>query len=122
MINKRNKSYLFCLICFFAILFLGLLYFDSKTGCFEVLWKCVKGTNIKEVVNVVAILSGISGILVGAASIRISNLSAVREYFQQGDTTEFIEARKNIYAKIDQNIKIDKNDVEASRIVAFFHF
>ena len=77
---------------------------------------------IKDVVNIVAILSGISGVLIGVASIRISNMGAVKEYFQQGDSLENVAARKEIYCKINNNIKIDKNDVAAGSIISFFHF
>lgn len=122
MINKRNKSYIFCLICLLAVGFLIFLNFNPDADCLKAIFGFAQATKIKDVVNIVAILSGISGILVGAASIRISNLGAVKEYFQQGDTAEFIEARRKIYSKIDRNIKIDKNDVDAASIVSFFHF
>lgn len=122
MINKRNKSYIFCIICLLAVGLLILLDINLEKDYLKVIFGFTKITKIKDVVNIVAILSGISGILVGVASIRISNLGAVKEYFQQGDTPEFIEARRKVYSKIDQNVKIDKNDVDAASIVSFFHF
>ena len=88
----------------------------------KIIYKLAKETKIKDVVNIVAILSGISGVLIGVASIRISNMEAVKEYFQQGDSLENVAARKEIYCKINNNIKIDKNDVAAGSIISFFHF
>lgn len=122
MINKRNKSYIFCIICLLAVGLVLFLDINPDENCLKAIFGFAKITKIKDVVNIVAILSGISGILVGAASIRISNLGAVKEYFQQGDTPEFIEARRKVYSKIDKNVKIDKNDVDAASIVSFFHF
>lgn len=122
MINKRNKSYIFYIICFVAVIFLVLINFEFFRDYMKDIFGFVQIKKMKDVVNIVAILSGISGILVGAASIRISNLGAVKEYFQQGDTPEFIEARKKLYSKIDRNIKINKNDLDAASIVSFFHF
>lgn len=75
-----------------------------------------------DVVNIVAILSGISAILVGVASIRISNLGAVKEYFQQGDNKEYTTARHNLYKKFEEGVSIDPNDADASNTVSFFHF
>lgn len=122
MINKRNQSYVICVLCLVVVGVLLYLNFKTDTSLLKTIFGFVQVTNIKDVVNIVAILSGISGILVGAASIRISNLGAVKEYFQQGDTAEFLEARRRIYSQIDQNVKIDKNDRDAASIVSFFHF
>ena len=82
----------------------------------------IKQYHIKDVVNIVAILSGISAILVGVASIRISNLGAVKEYFQQGDNKEYTTARHNLYKKFEEGVSIDPNDADASNTVSFFHF
>ena len=89
---------------------------------FDPIIEYIKQYHIKDVVNIVAILSGISAILVGVASIRISNLGAVKEYFQQGDNKEYTTARHNLYKKFDENVPIDPNDADASNTVSFFHF
>ena len=122
MINKKNKSYKFCIICLVSVCLLAFLYLGEKIGGLNAICEYFKKTKIKDIVNIVAILSGVSGILVGIASIRISNMGAVKEYFQQGDNKENAEARKEIYYKIDNNIKIDKNDRAAASVVSFFHF
>ena len=122
MINKRNKSYILCIICAVAVGLLAFLYFSKNIDCLKGIYEFAKDTNIKDIVNIVAIMSGVSGILVGAASIRISNMGAVKEYFQQGDAAEHTKARKQIYYKMEQNITIDKNDLAAADVVSFFHF
>ena len=100
----------------------SIFIFLQKIDYLKIIYKLAKETKIKDVVNIVAILSGISGVLIGVASIRISNMEAVKEYFQQGDSLENVAARKEIYCKINNNIKIDKNDVAAGSIISFFHF
>lgn len=89
---------------------------------FDPIIEYIKQYHIKDVVNIVAILSGISAILVGVASIRISNLGAVKEYFQQGDNKEYTTARHNLYKKFEEGVSIDPNDADASNTVSFFHF
>lgn len=88
MINKRNNSYKICIVCVMSIVILVFLYFCKKIDYLKIIYKFAKETKIKDVVNIVAILSGISGVLIGVASIRISNMGAVKEYFQQGDSLE----------------------------------
>ena len=119
MINKRNNSYKICIVCVMSIVILVFLYFCKKIDYLKITYKFAKETKIKDVVNIVAILSGISGVLIGVASIRISNMGAVKEYFQPGDSLENVAARKEIYCKINNNIKIDKNDVAAGSIISF---
>ena len=87
MINKKNKTYFFVVISFVCIAFIvGFHILDGRNiTLFDPIIEYIKQYHIKDVVNIVAILSGISAILVGIASIRISNLGAVKEYFQQGD-------------------------------------
>ena len=89
MINKKNKTYFFVVISFVCIVFIvGFHILDGRNiTLFDPIIEYIKQYHIKDVVNIVAILSGISAILVGVASIRISNLGAVKEYFQQGDNT-----------------------------------
>ena len=101
MINKRNNSYKICIVCVMSIVILVFLYFCKKIDYLKIIYKFAKETKIKDVVNIVAILSGISGVLIGVASIRISNMGAVKEYFQQGDSLE---------------------NVAAGSIISFFHF
>ena len=94
MINKKNKSIIFVTISLLCIVLSIAVYILEKSGgsC-SFLVTVFKRWHLKETVDIVAILSGISGILVGIASIRISNLGAVKEYFQQGDAKEHTEAR-----------------------------
>ena len=97
MINKKNKTYFFVVISFVCIVFIvGFHILDGRNiTLFDPIIEYIKQYHIKDVVNIVAILSGISAILVGVASIRISNLGAVKEYFQQGDNKEYTTARHN---------------------------
>lgn len=123
MINKKNKSIIFVTISLLCIILSIVIYILEKSGgSFSSLATVFKRWHLKETVDIVAILSGISGILVGIASIRISNLGAVKEYFQQGDAKEYAEARKNLYQKFDAGIKINKDDRDASNVISFFHF
>ena len=124
MINKKNKTYFFVVISFVCIAFIvGFHILDGRNiTLFDPIIEYIKQYHIKDVVNIVAILSGISAILVGIASIRISNLGAVKEYFQQGDNKEYTTARHNLYKKFDENVPIDPNDADASNTVSFFHF
>ena len=123
MINKKNKSIIFVTISLLCIILSIVIYILEKSGgSFSSLVTVFKRWHLEETVDIVAILSGISGILVGIASIRISNLGAVKEYFQQGDAKEYTEARKNLYRKFDDGIKIDKNDKDASNVISFFNF
>ena len=79
MINKKNKTYFFVVISFVCIAFIvGFHILDGRNiTLFDPIIEYIKQYHIKDVVNIVAILSGISAILVGIASIRISNLGAV---------------------------------------------
>ena len=106
-------------ICLLLLIFTNL---DSINFSALTISSMIEKIKIKDAVNIVAILSGISGILVGAASIRISNLGAVEEYFQQGDSREYTEARRRVYNLIERKQKIDKDDVDVGIVVSFFHF
>lgn len=84
--------------------------------------KLMNEKNIQFVVNIVAIISGISGVIIGLSGWRATNLDAVKEYFQQGDTEEFIKARGELYDKQDHNKNIEYDSKEASMITNFFQF
>lgn len=120
MINKKNKSFIciiLCILCLIIVMVLRFMDITIPVSGFD-----GKLIALADIVDIVAILSGISGILVGAASIRISNLGAVEEYFQQGDSKEYTEARRKIYVKIEQNQKIEQDDPDVAAVVSFFHF
>ena len=68
MINKRNNSYKICIVCVLSIVILVFLYFCKKIDYLKIIYKLAKETKIKDVVNIVAILSGISGVLIGVSS------------------------------------------------------
>ena len=122
MINKSNKSIKWIVLSVICLILLIITNLDGINLPAGKLSEVLEQVKVKDVVNIVAILSGISGILVGAASIRISNLGAVQEYFQRGDTKEYTEARRKLYNKIDNKQKIDKDDLDAGIVVSFFHF
>lgn len=73
--------------------------------------------NMNDVVGVVAILSGIAGIVMGIASARQASLEAVKEYFQQGDEDAYVEARRRIF-----NEKGTITEADLSKVANFFHF
>ena len=122
MINKQNKGFMWICLSAVCLVILLFLNFNEVNVIADKIVGTIFSTHIKDVVNIVAILSGVTGILVGVASIRISNLGAVEEYFQQGDAKEQTEARRKIYVLINNGQKIDKNDVDAATVIAFFHF
>lgn len=122
MINKSNKSFKWIILSIVSLVLLVITNLDEIQLPSGRTAEVLSQMKIKDVVNIVAILSGISGILVGAASIRISNLGAVQEYFQQGDSKEYTEARRRVYDKIQKKQKIDKEDIDAGIVVSFFHF
>lgn len=105
MINKSNKSIKWIVLSVICLILLIITNLDGINLPAGKLSEVLEQVRVKDVVNIVAILSGISGILVGAASIRISNLGAVQEYFQRGDTKEYTEARRKLYNKIDNKQK-----------------
>ena len=122
MINKPNKAFKWMLLSGICLLLLIAANLDRINFLTDMVIEIVDKINVKDIVNIVAILSGISGILVGAASIRISNLGAVKEYFQQGDSKEYTDARRRLYNKIVGMQKISKDDIDAAIVVSFFHF
>lgn len=122
MINKQNKGFMWICLSAVCLVILLFLKFNEVNVIADKIVGTIFSTHIKDVVNIVAILSGVTGILVGVASIRISNLGAVEEYFQQGDAKEQTEARRKIYVLINNGQKIDKNDVDAATVIAFFIF
>jgi len=77
---------------------------------------------LTDIVAYVAIGAGIAGILtflIGAIPARkLAKLQAVIQYFQQGDTKEFIEHRHRVYKADEENI----NPIDASYLCSFFHF
>ena len=122
MINRSNKSVKWIALSVICLILLIITNLDGLKLPAGKLSEVLEWVKVKDIVNIVAILSGISVILVGAASIRISNLGSVQEYFQQGDSKEYTEARRKLYNKIDKKQKIDKDDLDAAIVVSFFHF
>lgn len=83
--------------------------------------KFISNIVLENIVGLVAILSGIAGTYIGFSTSKMASLEAVREYFQQGDKSEYVKARKNIYnngEKGDGNI----SSSDASTVCNFFHF
>ena len=73
--------------------------------------------NVQYVVNIIPIISGLSGVILGAIGYRATNLEAIREYFLQGDAIEFIKARRIIYSIGDSEaiLKGLKNEYEEGK-------
>lgn len=108
--NKRIIAYAFILLSLLlSVLFYGdvLVNFSSKI-------------ELATVVGLSAIASGITGVIMSLSSKKVANFEAILECFQQGDTPEMMENRKNIYDTESKEIKLDQ--VAASEIYGFFHF
>ena len=75
--------------------------------------------SMNNIVGIVAILSGITGIIMGISSSRQASLEAVKHYFQQGDEDAYSQARKNIFSAKDSK---DIDDKDVSKVCNFFHF
>jgi len=52
---------------------------------------------LQYIVGFVAIISGISGVLLGLSSTKTSQLESVRTFFEKSDSTEYMKARKALY-------------------------
>jgi hypothetical protein len=52
---------------------------------------------LQYVVGFVAIVSGLSGVLLGLSSTKTSQLESVRTFFEKSDSTEYMKARKALY-------------------------
>ena len=74
MINKQNKGFMWICLSAVCLVILLFLNFNEVNVIADKIVGTIFSTHIKAVVNIVAILSGVTGILVGVASIRISNL------------------------------------------------
>lgn len=89
--------------------------------------------NLQYIVNIIAIISGLSGIIIGISGQRITNLEAVKEYFNQGDNEKITISREVIYGYIDYELLSNRivegwtNDEYkelsncASTIINFYH-
>jgi len=49
------------------------------------------------IVSLVAIISGVSGVVIGLSSLRSAQLDSIRDYFSSGDSKEYSYARSIIY-------------------------
>lgn len=67
--------------------------------------------NIEAVVGIIAILSGITGIIMGVASARQASLAAVKDYYQQGDSDKYVIARRYMTDNHDLKTIEDYNQV-----------
>lgn len=97
---------------------------------------------LDNIVGIVAIITGISGGVLGIVSLRTANLENVREYFQTGDTKEMIYNRSVLYEfkasnkslyepdfflkhydinNNPSNLKMKDIELSVSKISSFFH-
>lgn len=74
--------------------------------------------NMEYVVGLVAILSGITGIVMSITSSRQASLDAIKEYYQQGDSENYVKARGFISSK--NNLKGIDDQKQVSDIVNFY--
>ena len=77
---------------------------------------------LNDIVAYVAIGAGITSILAFLIGVliasKLAKLQTVIQYFQQGDTKEFIECRHRIYEADEENI----NPIDAAYLCSFFQF
>jgi hypothetical protein len=107
MNNKKIVGFLLLIITPFIAYYFLILGVQEVFSIFK----------IKDLVGVVAILSGVTGIVTGFSSSRQASLDAVKNYFQQGDEDAFSNARKRILDAKETD-DIDSSDV--SKICNFF--
>lgn len=102
-----------------AIIFLIITPFISYFYLLNIHNTMLSFLNINNLVGIVAILSGVTGIVMSIASARQASLDAVKEYFQQGDEESYYEARSRILnSKKNKQIKFS----DVSKVCNFFHF
>ena len=127
MNNRLSKKYfVICSVIFITSIIL-IIYFN----CPGIVDKITDSNSIQVITNIVSILSGTAAILIGIATIKTSRLNAVKEYFQQGDKKEFVQARGKIYRIAEENEEADKEtiiakfkiiDNDIAIVISFFHF
>lgn len=115
--DKRQYFQISTIILVFVSLFIAI--YNNKTTVIKLF---NNSTGLQIIVNIVAIVSGASGVIIGLSGFKISSLDAVKEYFQQGDAERFIEARHNIYSLFEGNKAIEFENKDASIVCSFFHF
>lgn len=89
---KKQSLYILIVIVMGLLISLGVIWNFINV-------KDTTGTSntLQLIVSLVAIISGVSGVIVGLSSLRATQLDSVRDYFTSGDTEEFITARRIIY-------------------------
>ncbi|HHX61354.1 MAG TPA: hypothetical protein GX707_11690 [Epulopiscium sp.] len=108
-----SRKRIITIIILVIIPFVGYYYLKNNIISVGLLF------NIENLVGVIAILSGITGIVIGFSSSRQASLDAVKDYFQQGDEESYVKARTNIL----ETKSIDKMEkTEVGKVCNFFHF
>jgi len=115
--DKRQYFQISTIILVFVSVFIAI--YNNKTTVIKLF---NNSTGLQIIVNIVAIVSGASGVIIGLSGFKISSLDAVKEYFQQGDAERFIKARHNIYSVSEEGKSIEFENKDASIICSFFHF
>lgn len=107
--NKVSARFLLIIVPFIAFFY----FFNDIENSFSLY-------SMEHIVGIVAILSGIAGIIMGISSSRQASLDAVKDYFQQGDQSELVSARKKLFEH-HVNGKDFKDD-DIAKVCNFFHF
>ena len=82
------------------------------------------------IVSLVAIISGVSGVIIGLSSLRSAQLGSINDYFTSGDTKEFKHARGILYtyalqysnngiSVFNKDFKLQHHDIDKKPIVLY---
>lgn len=116
-----------------AALLIGLAIILGIITNFNWIYNVISNNDsLQYIVNIIAIISGLSGMIIGFGGYRAANLEAIREYFLQGDATELSEARGKIYdaknpEELMKELRIERVDKKEnlskgiSKINNFYH-
>lgn len=116
----KNTKGITAVISSFLLIF--AMFLLIKNNNFSFISKLLNQEAMQMFVNIIAIISGISGVVIGISGCKAAHLDAVKEFFQQGDAEEFIKARRVLYEKEEKNEKVESDSSDAARITDFYQF
>lgn len=99
-----------------AVFLIGLAVVLGVFTNYEWIYSAISNyDNLQYIVNVIAIISGFSGVIIGVTGYRTANLEAIKEYFLQGDAPELAKARRQIYdaknpEKLMERFKVEHDE------------
>lgn len=117
MIRFRKRLIFSFIVLMLIVLVLATYFlFDLETDLSNVL---------AIVASLLAIITGVIAIFMSFIEVNKAKLDAVKDYFQQGDDNEYVDARKYIFNnyKYSKNYNIkEKYSESKAKVCNFFHF